>query len=260
MKKISALLSATLVFTSLFSHAKDDELIKETFDKYSAKGTMIISSYDGSQQYIYNQKRSEQEFLPASTFKLLNTLIGLKEGVITKNTVFKWDSKDKGWDMWNKDQTLKSALSYSCVWCYQQIAKQVGNKTYLEHFNKVNYGNKKTGPNVQRFWLDGELRVTAQQQIDLVKRIYDEKLPYPKQDIETLKNIMVVEKKPNYTLYGKTGWANNSIQQVGWFIGFVETKSGPWFFAMNIEMTEMKQASIRKSITKEVLLGKKIIF
>lgn len=252
--------ATTLLLSSLPLYAKDDALIKKVFNKYAVEGTMIVSSHDGTQQYIYNKERSKQEFLPASTFKLLNTLIGLKEGVISENTVFKWDGKDRGWNMWNKDQTLKSALSYSCVWCYQQVAQKVGNSKYLDHFDKVNYGNKKTGPNVQRFWLDGNLRVTAWQQIDLLKKIYDEKLPYPKQDMETLKKIMVIEKKPSYTLYGKTGWANNAIQQVGWFVGFVETKKGPWFFAMNIKMTEMKQAPIRKAITKEVLLGKKIIF
>ncbi|MCX4027803.1 class D beta-lactamase [Endozoicomonas sp. SM1973] len=259
MKNIPILMSATLLLSSLAVYAEDDVLIKQTFKKYAVKGTMIVSSHDGSQQYVYNKKRSEQEFLPASTFKLLNTLIGLKEGVISENTVFTWDGKDRGWNMWNKDQTLQSALAYSCVWCYQQIAQKVGNSKYLYHFDKVNYGNKKTGPNVQRFWLDGNLRVTAWQQIDLLKKIYDEKLPYPKKDIKTLKRIMVVEKSPNYTLYGKTGWANNAIQQVGWFVGFVETKTGPWFFAMNIEMNDIKQASVRKAITKEVLLSKKIL-
>lgn len=260
MKKLPILVSVTLLSTSLYTQAKDDIIIKESFNKYNIYGSMIISSHNGKKQYIYNKKRADKGFLPASTFKILNTLIGLKEGVISENTVFKWDGKDKGWSMWNKDQTLKSALSYSCVWCYQEVAKKVGNNAYLNHFNLVNYGNKKTGPNIETFWLDGDLRITAQQQINLMRKVYDKNLPYSGKDIEILKKIMVVEKNKNYTLYGKTGWVNNSKQSVGWFVGFVETKSDPWFFAMNINMTDIKQAPARKAITKEVLLGKKIIF
>ncbi|MBU2709637.1 class D beta-lactamase [Zooshikella harenae] len=248
MRFLSMCLISILV-VPLFCFANDDVTIKQLFEKYHVNGTLVVSSLGSEKQYIYNEQRSLQGFVPASTFKILNTLIALDEGVITKKSIFKWDGKDKGWEAWNKDQTLKSAFGFSCVWCYQQVASQVGNAKYLNHFKRVGYGNEKTGPNVQRFWLDGDLRVSAQQQIEFIRKVYKENLPYSEEDITTLKHIMVQDSNDNYTLYAKTGWS----QKIGWFVGFVDSKSGPWLFALNMDMPDIKQAPIRKKIVVETL-------
>lgn len=248
-----ALISFLLVPLSCL--ADDDAAIRNIFSKYHVNGTIVVSSLDGQKKIIYNKKRSRQGFVPASTFKIFNTLIALDEGVITDKVIFKWDGKDKGWEAWNKDQTLKSAFGFSCVWCYQQIASKVGNEHYLKHFKRINYGNGKTGPDVQRFWLDGDLKISAQQQIDFIRKVYEEELPYAKKDIAALKHIMIQDSNDNYTLYAKTGWS----QKIGWFVGFVDTKSGPWLFALNIDMPDIKQAPIRKKIVVETLQAKSIL-
>jgi len=41
--------------------------------------------------------------LPASTFKIPNTLIALEEEIVDENTVLKWDGKKRAWKPWNQD-------------------------------------------------------------------------------------------------------------------------------------------------------------
>ncbi len=77
------------------------------------------------------------------------------------------------------------------------MAKRVGNVKYLSHLDRLNYGNKKTGPEVTMFWLEGELTISAREQIEFFKKLYKEDLSYKKSHIQLLKNLMIVEKTLN---------------------------------------------------------------
>ena len=128
---------------------------------------------------IYNKERSENKYLPASTFKIVNTLIALQEKIVKdENEIIKWNGKDYGMAVWNKDQNMKTAFATSCVWFYQELSKKIGNDIYLKYLKNINYGNEKTGPIVESFWLEGDLRITAVEQIELLRKIYNKELIY----------------------------------------------------------------------------------
>ncbi len=172
MKKRAFLLLAAITFFANTAQAEDVGL-KELFQSRKVEGTIVISSLDGATEYLSNKARSEKRFLPASTFKIPNTLIALDEGVVANaQEIFKWDGEDKGWAAWNKDQSIESAFPISCVWFYQELAKRVGNTTYLSHLEKLEYGNQMTGPNITTFWLEGDLRISAQEQIAFLKKLW----------------------------------------------------------------------------------------
>ena len=238
---------------------EDNELAK-LFIERDVRGTIIISSLDGKKQYLYNRKRAETRYLPASTFKIPNTLIALDEGAVaSEGEMIKWDGKDKGWGPWNKDHSLKTAFPISCVWFYQELAKRVGNSKYLSHLEQLNYGNKKTGPELTTFWLEGELAISAHEQIEFLKKLYTEELPYKKSDIQNLKNMMIVEQSSRYTIRAKTGWAMRIKNQHGWYVGYVETEQMAWFFATNLDIDNKSDAIYRKEITIKALKLKGII-
>ncbi len=154
-----ATLILCLVSLTFASANAEDHRLAKLFTERNVKGTMIISSLDSKIEFVYNKERAEKRFLPASTFKIPNTLIALDENAIANGMeTIKWDGKDKGWRPWNKDQTIETAFPLSCVWFYQELAKRVGNLKYLSHLKKINYGNKKTGPELTTFWLDGDLK------------------------------------------------------------------------------------------------------
>ncbi len=150
--KFNIILILCLMFlTSGIASAKDSDLAK-LFSEHSLKGTILISSLDGKTEYLYNKERAGKKFLPASTFKIPNTLIALDEDAIAdEKEIIKWDGKDRGWASWNKDHSLETAFPISCVWFYQELAKRIGNIKYLSHLDRLNYGNKKTGPEVTTF-------------------------------------------------------------------------------------------------------------
>lgn len=242
---------------SLFA---DDSSIGELFEKYNVTGTIIISSLDGKKEYIYNEKRAEKRYLPASTFKIPNSLIFLDEGVIKdEKEVIKWDGKDRGWKNWNKDQTMESALPYSCVWFYQELAKKVGAEKYPKHLEKLSYGNQLTGDDVSTFWLEGDIKISAREQINFLKKFYQEKLPYKKEHLKLVKKLLVIQETEDYKVSGKTGWALRLQNQHGWFVGYVEKNDEVWFFAMNMDIKNKSDAAYRVKITEEALQLKGIL-
>jgi len=253
-KNIIVLIIMFVTTNILYANSSD---LKKIFLDKKINGTIIISSLDGKTEYIYNQKRSEQRFLPASTFKIPNTLIALEEEVIAnEKEIIKWDGIDKGWDVWNKDQSIETAFPISCVWFYQKLAERIGNKKYLKYLNRLNYGNKMTGSDVTTFWLEGDLKISAREQIDFLKKLYKNTLPFKNEYMNVLKNIMIVEKKSNYVIRVKTGLAMNVKDQIGWYIGYLEMKDNVWFFATNIDINNKNDAVYRKQITMESLRTK----
>ncbi|MEK7251268.1 MAG: penicillin-binding transpeptidase domain-containing protein [Bacteroidota bacterium] len=76
-----------------------------------------------SQISLYNPKQLKQRFIPASTFKICSSLIGLETGVIAdENFVLKWDGVKSELEEWSQDQDLKTAYKNSTVPYYQELA------------------------------------------------------------------------------------------------------------------------------------------
>ena len=252
-KKIKIIFILFLLFNS-FLFAKDIE-IENIFKNKQVDGTIVIESLNTKKISIYNDKRAEKLYSPASTFKIPNTLIALNEGVVTKDSVIVWDKKIREYESWNKDQTLLTAFKSSCVWCYQEFASKIGVEKYKKYLKELNYGNKKIGDEITRFWLDESLKITVFEQLSFLKRLYKNELPFKLEDMNTLKEIMIDEENEDYIIRAKTGWEG----KYGWYVGYVETKDDVWFFAMNIDTKTKDDLPKRKAITLEALKIKGII-
>ncbi len=246
-----------MILLAIFSinlFANDLE-IEKIFKNKEVEGTMVIESLNQNKSYIYNKQRAETFLSPASSFKIPNTLIALNEGIVTKDSVIVWDKKIREYEFWNKDQTLLTAFKSSCVWCYQEFASKIGVEKYKKYLKELNYGNKVVGNDVKNFWLDESLKINAFEQINFLKKLHKNNLPFKQNDIDALKNIMIDEKTSNYTIRSKTGWEG----RYGWYVGYVETKDDVWFFAMNIDTKSKDDLPKRKTITLETLRLKGII-
>ena len=243
-----------LILLSINLFAWDKE-VEEVFKKYKVEGTIVIESLNKKKIHIYNDKRASELFSPASTFKIPHSLIALNEGIVKKDSVIVWDKKIREYESWNKDQTLLTAFKSSCVWCYQEFASKIGVEKYKKYLKELNYGNKKIGDDVTRFWLDESLEITTFEQIKFLKRFYTNNLPFKIEDINLLKEIMIDEKNENYIIRAETGWE----WKYGWYVGYVETKDDVWFFSTNIDTKSKDDLPKRKAITLEVLKIKGII-
>ncbi|MDF2949744.1 MAG: putative class beta-lactamase, partial [Sedimentibacter sp.] len=191
--KIKFLLILVLLLTLI--GCNNSTMTQKFIDDKNIDATIVVSSLNTGKEFIINKERSEQRFLPASTFKIPNTLIALQEGIVKdENEIIKWDGIDKGLVEWNKDQNLKSALPLSCVWFYQELAKEIGIENYSEYLNKLNYGNKLVGSRADNFWLEGDIRISANEQIDFLKKVYSEEYDFNKNYYKILKELLIEEK------------------------------------------------------------------
>lgn len=248
-----------LLATSAFC---DDAGLARLFSDRKISGTLLIANLEGTALYLHDEARANKPLLPASTFKIPNTLIALDEGVITEQDLLKWDGTDRGLAAWNRDQTLSSAFKSSCVWCYQELAQRIGIARYQQWLKKIDYGNALPQPGLTSFWLSGDLRISAVQQMLFLHKLYKRELPFKASSYDALRRIMLMEEKPSYRLYAKTGWAGYGEKvtpQIGWYVGYVETGTDVWFFALNMDITKPAEGAYRQQMVMEALKLKGII-
>ena len=226
------------------------------FQENNVSGTFVLKDTRTNKTLIYNKERSCKEFVPASTFKILNSMIALQESLVANiNDTIKWDGINSSFESWNKDQTMKSALPISCVWFYQELARRTGQEKMQEWIDKTNYGNKKIENEIDRFWLDGNLAISANGQIDFLEKLVKNELPFDEDIQETVKGIMITDSTNNYIIHSKTGWS----QDIGWNVGYVEAKDNVWIFALNIDMESLSKGKLRNILTYDILKEQKIV-
>jgi beta-lactamase class D len=237
-----------------------DKAIEQVFVKYKINGTMVIQSLDGKVQFIHNNKRAKEQLMPGETFEIPLTLIALSTGAIeNKEDVIRWDGRDKGSPKWNRDQTLESAFATSCQWYFQNVALSVGERRLGSYLRKIDYGNKSLKYDVTMCWFDGRLEISALGQIEFLEKYYKNKLPHSKSEMELVTEMIPVIKTSSYTLRGRKGIVKSILPNIGWYIGFVETTGKVYFFAVNMDLPDVKGEKYPWTITKLSLQAKKIL-
>lgn len=228
---------------------------KKCFDEYGHVGSFVLYDLNNNAYIRYNPDRCKQRFIPASTFKIFNSLAGIETGaVLNEYDTIKWDGVDRGWSEWNRDMDMKHAFRYSAVWFYQEIARRVGQDRMQKLINLNEYGNQDISGGIDLFWLEGGFRVSPDEQIEFLKRLYNNELALEGRTMEIVKNIMVYEQAEDFILRAKTGWGIRFENQIGWFVGYIERDDNVFFFATNVESTKPEQGYVsRIEITKKIL-------
>jgi len=208
--------------------------------------TFVLLSGDDGLVTRYNPVRARRRFIPASTYKIPHALIALETGV-APDADFKlpWDEKTRPatgfWtDSWSQDQTLRSALRNSVYWYYQEIARRVGSTRMQFYLDQFDYGNRSMGGGLDQFWLHGDLRISPDEQVEFLRRMYAGELGVSERSTEILKDLLVLEDTEEYRLSGKTGTAGLSPgRALAWLVGYVEVDDRLSFFALNVEGDEV---------------------
>jgi beta-lactamase class D len=226
------------------------------FRELNVEGSIIIYDLNHNQFFQHNPQRNKTPFPVASTFKIPNSLISLETGVIKDElAILTWDGITREIPTWNRDLNLKEAFQISAVWFYQVLARRVDYDQMQQWITKVGYGNQNIGnkDEIDQFWLNGSLQITPQQQIEFLTRLYQNDLPFSEKNISIVKDIMISEKTPEYTIRAKTGWfgfGNKSIPNIGWYVGYLETADNVYFFATNIDIRNEQDGSSRIKLTR----------
>ncbi len=252
------LLILVLFFSCSPDNVKQDKSLKKYFDENNTNGCFALLDNGTGNFTIYNLSRyRDSSFLPASTFKIVNSLIGLQTGKISSDSmVIKWDGIKRSVDAWNKDLTMYEAFRVSAVPYYQEVARRIGKDTMQAWLDTLGYGTKKITSRIDSFWLDNSLKVTPDEELGLVKRLYFDQLPFYKYNQEIVKRAMLFENNSNYKLSYKTGWGfNEKGDNIGWMVGWIEENQHPYFFVLNIQSPDphFDMVAVRMKLLKDIL-------
>jgi beta-lactamase class D len=225
--------------------------VDEFFSTYD--GTFLLRDLKNNKTFIYNNERANQRFAPQSTFKVSNALIGLQVGAVEDEyEIKKWDGVKRGIEIWNQDHSLESGLRHSVVWYYQAMARDIGENLMEEWLRKISYGNQDISGGIDKFWLSSSLKISPVEQLVFIETLYKEDFPFDKDVMKIVKRMMIHTEGDDYTLSGKTGQGSD----LGWFVGFIETKDRDFVFVTNIAGTSAEAKNITLNILKKYNLIK----
>jgi beta-lactamase class D len=259
MKLLIPLVLLLLLGCSPNNVEKRDDLAKY-FSENNARGCFALLSNSTGNITVYNLERyRDSAYLPASTFKIVNALIGLQTGVIENDSmVIRWDGVQRSVSEWNRDLSMYDAFRVSAVPYFQEVARRIGRDTMQAWLDTLAYGSKKITTKVDSFWLDNSLKITPDEQLGLVKKLYFYQLPFHRMNMEVVKKAMLFEDKPEYKLSYKTGWSGwdpKAQKHIGWVVGWIEENRHPYFFVLNLESSEQNfdMTGARMKILKGIL-------
>lgn len=238
------------------------DLIKP-FTDCGLEGSITIYDYNQKKWITSDEKDSAREMQPASTFKIINLLIALETGVIEdENEIIKWsgstDTTLYGYrpDIY-KDISVKEAFEVSAGWAFIEIAKRIKREQYLHYLKLADYGNKDLSEHGDDFWNFGPMTVSPKNQVEFLIRLHENKLPFSRRNLEILKKVMITEQNSDSVIRSKTGWTRLDGKDIGWWVGYLESKQNLHFFATRLtkprSTVNKNFGSCRKDITKNVL-------
>ena len=233
---------------------RDSAEVKALFEEAKVQGTFVL--YDvGREQWIgHDRARAEQRFVPASTFKIPHTLIGLETGAVASvDEVLPAGPGPKRFPEWARDMSLREAIQVSAVPIYQSLARRIGLERMREQLVRLDYGNHEVGSRVDAFWLEGPLAISALEQVRFLARLATGRLPAPEALQAVAREVIRLESRDGRTLYGKTGWENVPEPGIGWWVGWVESDAGVFPFALNMAMRSDADAPLRVELGKASL-------
>jgi len=243
------------------NNVTEDKNLKKYFDQQHVNGCFAL--YDNGQGHfsIYNLLRyRDTPYLPASTFKIVNSLIGIQTGrVRDASAVISWDGITRNVKDWNQDLTMIQAFRASSVPWFQELARRIGKDTMQKWLDTLGYAafkGRAVVNDIDTFWLDNSVKITADEQLGLVKRLYFNQLPFYNLTHDIVKNMMMQENNSNYKLSYKTGWGHTEKgHSLGWIVGWIEENKHPYFFVLQMESPDKNynMAPARISILKTIL-------
>jgi beta-lactamase class D len=129
-----------------------------------------------------------------------------------------------------------------------------------EYIGKIGYGNNDISGGTDKFWLMNSLEISADEQVEFLKKLCTNDLPFSERSLNIVKNITILDSNANLVFRGKTGSGNfpDGKTGLGWFIGYISLGNNIYIFSTNI-LGEDANGKKAKEITIEILKSIKIM-
>lgn len=253
---IKALCALISLMAPILSSAQwtESPVVADQFHEANVVGAFVVLDPRTGNLTGYNQDRASKRFVPASTFKIANTLIGLSVGAIKDvDEILEYGGQPQPVKAWERNMSLRDAIAISNVAIYQTLARRIGLKRMLENVELLEYGNESIGQVVDRFWLDGPLEISAIEQVGFLAKLMSNRLPISETAQVQTQEILLKEKGEDWGLWAKSGWQNFPNEGVGWWVGWVRSGGMSYPFALNMEMKDAEMGPIRERLARSCL-------
>lgn len=233
---------------------QDSPAVSQVFAQAGVPGTFVLYDVTKDRLLGHDRQRAQTRYIPASTFKIAHSLIGLSTGAVSSvDEVFVYDGKPRFLKSWQRDMGLREAIKLSNVPVYQELARRIGLERMREQLAPLHYGNGEIGQEVDQFWLAGPLAISAVEQTQFLARLAQDQLPLPPTIQAQVRKISQIEQGDGWTLYGKTGWGTSTKPGIGWWVGWLEQDGRLYSFALNMPMEDLADANKRIELGKASL-------
>ncbi|WP_433393298.1 class D beta-lactamase [Micromonospora sp. KLBMP9576] len=224
------------------------------FRQAGLRGTFVLYDVTAERVVMVDRERAERRFVPASTFKIPHSLIALETGVVRdEQEKVPYGGQPQRVAAWEQDMGLRDAVRVSNVPVFQELARRIGPDREREWLRRLGYGNGQVGAAVDRFWLDGPLEISADEQVRWLARLARGDLPADRGHQGTVRDILRLERTDGYALYGKTGLTDATDPDTGWWVGWVERGDRLYCFALNVDIRADGDADKRLPLGRELL-------
>ncbi len=224
------------------------------------EGTAVFYSTIEQKYYIYNKDLAERPSSPCSSFKIISCLMGLESGAIDpSNSTLQWDGKNYPLNDWNKDLDYRQAFKASGIWYFRKIIDFMGEDYVQNTLETLNYGNcdisewegslnnilfpdYKNWKELNGFWQESSLEISPRQQVDVMKKIFEDKNAFSQENLNLMKEVMLTDNgDSSIKIYGKTGSGIKDDDWVdAWFVGMFENKGGTTYFAIRLNQPDAR--------------------
>ena len=203
-------------------------------------GCFALYDKGNDKWYIYNQDKALCRTSPDSTYKIYDAVMALEHGIITSdNSFMRWDGSTYPFDAWNTDQTLRSAMTGSVNWYFDNLDAAMDHTDVKNFLGLIEYGNQNINSAQNCYWLESSLTISPVEQVELLCHLKNNDWKLSKTNVDTVIESMFIANSDGKSLYGKTGTGRvDDININGWFVGFITSNDNDYFFATNISLSE----------------------
>jgi beta-lactamase class D len=257
--KISALFILILGCTACF---KKNNIIEHPewstqFSTNQKNGCFMLLDNSHERFHVYNLNQCTQnKKSPAQSFFILSQLMGLESGVVFDTNMHLPALLPQNIATY---QNLSNAQAFRQNYTpyFTEVHNKIGALVIQKTLDTVAYGNKKLKGNFDEFWKNDTLKITIDEQLGFIKRLYFDKLPFSKRAQRITRNLLsqysdtLGNKVYYHASVAHEGLANNANINI---VGFAEkqriTKAPdttliqyqPYFFASSYSAADVNDS------------------
>jgi len=219
MQKIFVVIILSIsAFACRPNNVKISSAIGKQIDSAGMQGSFALMENSTEAFTVFNLSAyKDSGYAPLNTFFALPILIGFDKGQLKADTNT-WVSLD--------------STAY-----YQQLVNQIGRATLLQEIDSIHYGKGIVSANMESFWRDESLLITADEQLGFIKRLYFKALPFQKRSQELFRKMILKEQNSNYQLSYLVA-TDTTLGNQAWVIGYIEENLHPYFFVLHTSATD----------------------